>query len=294
MSAGKNKDLHSSKRAPFFKAHPRPITKHIKRFHLSTLHTLASGSAGNALLISQGDTHILVDAGISCRRIATALATLNLTPGDLAGILITHSHSDHVSGLKTLSKKHGIPIWCSPETGAELAGKVPETAPYLRLFPIHTPFSMGDCQVQAFPIPHDAVGAVGFRINDVGILTDCGYLTQESADVLFGVSTLVLEANHDVELVQTGPYPYHLKQRVLGDWGHLSNDAAASFAVAAAHNGTTTIVLAHLSAENNTPQMALRTVEQALCLAELSPLVVVAPRDTLSQPFPVLEAVCKK
>ncbi|WP_409969716.1 MBL fold metallo-hydrolase [Bengtsoniella intestinalis] len=261
---------------------------------MSTLYTLASGSSGNAMLLSQGTTHLLIDAGISCRRIVTALASLGLQPSDLSGICITHSHTDHVSGLKTLSKKHKLPIYLSHQAAEELSAKIPETAPYLRCFSTSTPFYVEDLLVQTFSVPHDAAGTVGYRIGDVGVLTDCGYVTQEMAETLFGVSLLVLESNHDVEMVQSGPYPYYLKQRVLGDDGHLSNDHAAQFAQAMVHNGAATIILAHLSQDNNTPQTALRTVCQALEVVGLRPTVEVAPRDVMSRKYETTEVLCKK
>lgn len=261
---------------------------------MSTLYTLASGSSGNAYLLTQGTTHVLIDAGISCRRIVTALASLGLDPMDVAGILITHGHIDHVAGLKTLSKKYKRPIFLSHLAADEVAGKIPEAAPYLRCFTPGTPFYIDEMLVQSFCVPHDAYGTVGYRLGDVGVVTDCGYVTQDMADVLTGVSLLVLEANHDVELLETGPYPYHLKQRVKGSEGHLSNDHAAQFAKAMAEHGAQTILLAHLSQDNNTPQTALRTVCQVLEWAGLSTTVEVAPRDVMSKPYQTEVAVCKK
>lgn len=261
---------------------------------MSTLYTLASGSSGNALLLSQGTTHLLIDAGISCRRIVTALASLGLTPSDLSGILITHGHTDHVSGLKTLSKKHKLPIYLSHQAADQVADKIPETTSYLRCFAPGIPFFIDEILVQSFPVPHDAPGTVGYRMGDVGVVTDCGYVTQEIADVLMGVPLLVLEANHDVELLETGPYPYYLKQRVAGTEGHLSNDHAAQFACATVDAGTQTLVLAHLSQDNNTPQTALRTITGALELSGLSPTVEVAPRDVMSRAYSLEVSVCKK
>ena len=156
-----------------------------------------------------------------------------------------------------------------------------------RLQPLEpgAPAALGDCQVSAFPTSHDAPGSCGYRIDtgdgSVGVLTDSGFVTDEAAETLTGVDLAVLEANHDVETLQSGPYPYYLKRRILGAGGHLCNEEAARFAVALAGSGTEEIVLAHLSRENNTPAMALRAVETALSAAGLSPALSVAPRDTL-------------
>ena len=154
-------------------------------------------------------------------------------------------------------------------------------------------------EVTAFPTAHDAPGSCGFRFDTpdgaVGLLTDTGYVTEAAADVLPGVALAVLEANHDVETLRSGPYPYYLKRRILGDEGHLSNESAARFAVTLAEQGAAEIVLAHLSRENNTPAMARNAVETALSAAGFCPALSVAPRDTLGQAHVVRGgAVCRK
>ena len=250
-----------------------------------TLHTLSSGSQGNCLLLSDGDTHILVDAGISTRRIKAGLAQLELSMDELDGILITHEHTDHISGLATLIKHHSIPLYTSPGTARQLAYRLAGVEPLLRPRDPGTEFCIGSCRVTAFATSHDAAQSMDYRIDgsgSVGILTDTGYVTDEAAQVLPGVSLLVLESNHDVEYLRSGPYPYTLKQRILGSQGHLSNDDAAAFAAQMAAAGTRCIVLAHLSRENNTPAMARFAVETALSAAGLDPALSVAPRDTLS------------
>lgn len=250
---------------------------------MTTVHTLASGSSGNAAVLSCGDTHLLIDAGISCRRITAALKELGLTPADLTAILITHTHSDHISGLNTLLKKTACPLLATPRTCRELSCRVEGIAP--RLMGLEGPITLGEIDMQPIPTSHDAPGSCGYRIDtgdgNVGVLTDSGFVTDEAAETLTGVDLAVLEANHDVETLQSGPYPYYLKRRILGAGGHLCNEEAARFAVALAGSGTEEIVLAHLSRENNTPAMALRAVETALSAAGLSPALSVAPRDTL-------------
>lgn len=266
---------------------------------MTTVHTLASGSSGNALLVSCGDTHLLVDAGISCRRITTSLQSLGLAPGDLSAIFITHTHSDHISGLQTLLKRTTCPIQSSERVCRELEYRLAGISERLLPMPLCEAFQTGNFQVTPFPISHDAPGACGFRFDtadgSMGLLTDTGYVTDEAEELLPGVDLAILESNHDVESVRSGPYPYYLKQRILGIDGHLSNETAAEFAVTLAQAGTSEIVLAHLSQENNTPAMARNAVETALSVAGLAPALSVAPRSELSQPhFVCRRPVCKK
>ena len=259
---------------------------------LTTVHTLASGSSGNALLLSCGESHLLLDAGISCRRVTAALRELGLEPGSLSAILITHTHADHISGLQTLLKRCGAPLFATERAGRELAWRLPDAEARLEVLDFGAPRSIGDVVVTAVPTSHDAPGSCGFRL---GVLTDTGYVTDEAADALLGVDLAVLEANHDIETLRSGPYPYYLKQRILGPQGHLSNVDAARFAAALAESGASEIVLAHLSRENNTPAMAQTAVEQALSAAGVSPLLSVAPRDCPGPAHVVCRrSVCKR
>ncbi len=258
------------------------------------LHTLASGSSGNAALLSRNGTHILLDAGISCRRITTALRQLGLTPEDLSGIFITHCHSDHISGLNTIVKHWDVPIHASSETCRQMDYRIAGIGRRLRPLAAGDTVSAGNISVTAFPTAHDAPGACGYRFDSVGFLTDTGYITDAAAEILSGVPLLVLEANHDIETLRSGPYPYYLKQRILGDRGHLSNDDAADFARRCAENGTREIVLAHLSRENNTPVMAYDAVARALVSLDTLPELSVAPRDELSRCYRTEEIPCRK
>ena len=254
---------------------------------LTKICTLASGSSGNALLASCGETHILIDAGISVRRINTALKTHGLSLEAISALLITHSHSDHVNALKTFLKHYTCPIYSSYGTAFDLRNRFGGIAPLLHPFAAGDTFHVGEFSARSFPTSHDAGDSVCYRLDScdgsVGVLMDTGYVTEEAARALAGVSMLVLESNHDVETLQSGAYPYYLKQRILGSAGHLSNDEAARFAVAAAESGAKDVLLAHLSSENNTPAMALNTVRRALdAHGHASVSLAVAPRSESS------------
>ena len=265
---------------------------------MTTVHTLASGSSGNALLLSCGESYILLDAGISCRRITAALRELGLELGSLTAILITHTHADHISGLQTLLKRCAAPVFTTERAARELSWRLPGAETRLDALDFGIPQSIGEFAVTAFPTSHDAPGSCGFRLDAaggaVGVLTDTGYVTDEAADILEGVDLAVLEANHDIETLRSGPYPYYLKQRILGAQGHLSNEDAARFAAVLAQSGTSEIILAHLSREN-TPAMAQTAVERALSAAGVSPLLSVAPRDCLGPAHTVSRrSVCRR
>ncbi len=261
-----------------------------------TVHSIASGSEGNSLLVSAGGTHILVDAGISVRRITAALLSLGLTPGDIAGVLVTHEHSDHTAGLATLTKQYRLPLYASGGTAGALCARIPHAADVLHLLPRQGVLTLGDAQVTVFPTSHDAAESIDFRFDcggaALGVLTDTGCVTPEAEQALQGVDLLVLESNHDEDWLLSGPYPYYLKQRILGNRGHLSNDAAAALAQRMASAGTRQFVLAHLSRENNTPERARQTMARALAGLDVS--VTVAPRAELSGPYIAEVRVCSE
>ena len=261
-----------------------------------TVHSIASGSEGNSLLVSAGGTHILVDAGISARRITAALLSLGLTPGDIAGVLVTHEHSDHTAGLATLTKQYRLPLYASGGTAGALCARIPHAADVLHLLPRQGVLTLGEAQVTVFPTSHDAAESIDFRFDcggaALGILTDTGCVTPEAEQALQGVDLLVLESNHDEDWLLSGPYPYYLKQRILGNRGHLSNDAAAALAQRMASAGTRQFVLAHLSRENNTPERARQTMARALAGLDVS--VTVAPRAELSGPYIAEVRVCSE
>ena len=241
-----------------------------------TITTLASGSSGNCILVSHGATHLLVDAGISCRRIKTALAQLDLTVGDLSAILITHEHSDHISGLTTLFKQFHLPVWCSEGTGRQLVYRIAFIGEVLNTFQPGEVLTIGSLTVTPFSTLHDAADSVGYTFWDgehkAALVTDLGVVTSVVEQAVCGCDFLLVEANHDPDRLAQGPYPYYLKQRILGEHGHLSNAACAALA---ARCGAKTVVLAHLSAENNTPSLALEAVR---CAVDEEVCVEVAPR----------------
>ena len=247
---------------------------------MASLSTLASGSSGNACIIHSAATHILLDAGISCRRIAEGLRADGCSLEQLSAILITHSHSDHVSGLATLLRRSAAPIYASLPTANTLVKTLPELMPRLRVFYPGEGFAVNDILVQSLPTSHDAAGSVAYRLDgedfSFAAMTDTGIIPEGAEGLFFGVHTLLLEANHDPVMLENGPYPYYLKRRIAGELGHLANATAARFARGAEAAGTKQIILAHLSRENNTPQRAAEVVADALSgTASLS----VAERD---------------
>ena len=240
-----------------------------------TICTLASSSSGNCTIISQGNTHLLIDAGISLRKINQGLKALDLTPDDIAGVLITHEHSDHVKGLEMLTKYHKTSIFSSRGAGMGICCSKPHIEPYINDFEIGASFEMGDIIVSSFNIPHDACQSVGFCLKADGktlaYATDLGYITQEVMDAMRGVEIAIIESNHDTQMLKSGPYPASLKRRVSSKYGHLSNSDCGKFAVELVKSGTKYLQLSHLSRENNTPALAKKTVEQAMCDVGISP-----------------------
>jgi len=259
---------------------------------LLTLTTLASGSSGNCLLVSDGRTHILVDAGISARRITTHLNNMGVAPGELAGILVTHEHSDHIAGLATLTKQFSVPIFTTAATGRQLCRRAAWIADRIHTVVPGTGFSLGGLDAAAFSTPHDAADSVGFTVSAQGrtaaVVTDLGRVTEEVLSAVSGAQLAVLECNYEPEWLRSGPYPYPLKVRISGGRGHLSNGEGAQLACILARSGASRLVLAHLSRENNTPARALDTVCRALEEDGIQPedvAVTVAPRDCPGRPL---------
>ena len=260
-----------------------------------TLTTLASGSSGNCLLVSDGRTHVLVDAGISARRITTGLKALGVEPRELAGVLVTHEHSDHICGLTTLTRQLPVSIYTTAATGRAICSRAPWAQERIHTIQAGTAFSVDGLEAAAFATPHDAADSVGFVLTDgerrAAVVTDLGRVTEEVLSAVSGADLAVLECNYEPDWLRTGPYPYYLKARIAGDRGHLSNEEGAWLARTLAEGGTRRLVLAHLSKENNTPARAMDTVCRSLSAAGICPeadvQITVAPRDCPGQPLPV-------
>jgi phosphoribosyl 1,2-cyclic phosphodiesterase len=239
-----------------------------------SVSVLASGSRGNSAIVSSSSTRILVDAGISCRETFKRMKAAGEDPHSLSAIVITHEHSDHVYGLATLAKRLTIPIFMTGATHQawsravrDAQGERPQVTK-LEVFSAGRSFHIGDIAVMPFTIPHDAADPVGFTFRadgvKVGVATDLGYMPASVRDHLRGCDLLVIESNHDVEMLRVGPYPWSVKQRVMSRVGHLSNDALAEFFASDYDGGATYVVLAHISEQNNHPELARRAAEKAL------------------------------
>ncbi len=258
--------------------------------------TLASSSRGNALVVSCGEIHILLDAGISALQIRKGLEELGLSLSSLTAILITHEHTDHVKGLTTLLKRQPIPVYATCGTELPLRERVDIPTNLFQPIMAGETFWIGDVAVTPFATPHDVGGSVGYRIahgeNSMALVTDLGHLTAPVLEGVRGVQLLIGEANHDEDWVRTSPYPYGTQQRILGDYGHLSNETGMELVVRAIRSGTQRVVLAHLSPENNTPAHALEVARRRLCAEGLEHIpVTVAPERGRSEIFTIQNGV---
>lgn len=235
-----------------------------------TITPLFSGSSGNAILVSAADTRILVDAGMNCKKIVEALNMVKVNPFDLSAILVTHDHSDHISGLDVFTRKFSIPIYATRDTwsGIRRAEKKPHLPSLDNEVIPEEDFTIGDFNILAFSTPHDTTGSCGYMFstisNRAAIATDIGYMTPVIFDHLKGCDGILLEANYDKDMLWNGEYPYYLKKRIDGNYGHLCNDDCASTVASLCKSGTKHFILGHLSKENNLPQVAERTVIRAL------------------------------
>lgn len=226
----------------------------------SEVFMLFSSSRGNCCLIKNGSEAFLIDAGVSAKRIETALHTVGTAPASLRAVFLTHEHSDHIAGLNQLCKRYGLPVFAPPGCIGPLSSLCPDAVPFLRPFEPGTVVNLERSRVYAVATPHDAAGSVGFRMDLsgelLGYFTDIGCLTASVIKALSGCHRVVIESNHDVDMLRNGPYPESLKRRILGEYGHLSNAACASLLPHLPAHGTKRILLAHLSEHNNTPSLA--------------------------------------
>lgn len=260
---------------------------------MSFLCTIASGSTGNAALLSHKSTHLLIDAGISLRRIVAALRLFDLKLSDLSAVIITHEHTDHVRGLQTLLRNTDIPVYLSAGTSYSLEKQVPCLHNAAGIFHSGDDFEIGEIGVETFATPHDAADSVGFRFcaghATLGYVTDLGHVSSEVRRKLLGVECLFIESNHDLPSLLGGPYPEFLKHRIIGRRGHLSNEDCASLVVEAVRSGARRITLCHLSQQNNTPELALETtvgmLEKAGAEFSCPEIIEVAPPDIVGKPY---------
>lgn len=239
--------------------------------------SIASGSSGNCIYVGAEDTHILVDAGISGKKVEAGLNENDITTKDINGILITHEHSDHISGLGVLARKCHIPIYATKETLTEIKktsslGKI-EDELYREITP-DKDFRIRDIRIHPFSISHDAANPVGYRFFhkncSVAVATDMGTYNEYIVENLKGLDAILLEANHDIRMLETGSYPYPLKQRILGDYGHLSNECSGKLLNEVLHDNMKYIILGHLSKENNYEELAYETVKLEIAMSENS------------------------
>ena len=227
--------------------------------------SLYSGSSGNSLFVETQNTKLLVDAGVSCKKIENALQDIKVDPSSIDGILITHEHTDHVQGLGTLSRKFDLPVFVNQETLDAMPkqkDKIPDKN--IKTFKISDKFEIGDLLIDPFSIPHDAANPCGFNISNdeknISIATDIGHMTKEILKVLEPSDFVLLESNYDPEVLKCSPYPYILKSRIAGPNGHLPNELAGKTIAYLLKCNLKTAMLGHLSKESNFPELAYKTV----------------------------------
>ncbi len=242
---------------------------------LMRMCSIASGSSGNCIYIGTDATHLLVDAGISRKRIEDGLKKVELSLQDIDGILVTHEHSDHISGLGVLVRKRQIPIYATAGTirkikEASSLGEIPEEL--FQEIREDEKFVIKDMTAVPMHVSHDAAQPVAYRFRHdrkkAAVITDLGVYNDYTVECLKGMDAVLLEANHDVRMLESGPYPYYLKQRILGERGHLSNEVSGRFLCRILHDDLKAVVLGHLSKENNMAELAYETVRVEITMSD--------------------------
>lgn len=232
---------------------------------------LGSGSEGNALVVEVGATRVLLDCGFSTKETMLRLSRLGLVPEDLQGIVVTHEHSDHIGGVTRFANKFKLPVWLTHGSFSYLVN-LDQRPLDARVIDSHAPFMVDGLYIEPFPVPHDAREPIQFVFGDgqhrLGVLTDTGMITPHIEQMLSGCDAMLLECNHDVEMLTNGAYPASLKQRVGGRFGHLDNHAAADLLRNIDTQKLTHLVAAHLSQKNNTPELARAALANAMNCAE--------------------------
>lgn len=229
--------------------------------------SIGSGSDGNGLIVEAGSTRILIDCGFTLTETVSRLARLDLAPSDLDAVLVTHEHEDHAGGVERLARRHKLPVYLTHGTFTAM-GPGASMLPQVNLIDSHTPFTIGGLEIHPYPVPHDAREPSQFVFSDgsrrLGLLTDTGDSTPHIERTLSGVDALVLECNHELELLMNGPYPLTLKRRISGRYGHLDNASAARLLGGIDCTRLQHFIAAHLSARNNTPELARAAMAGAL------------------------------
>lgn len=230
---------------------------------------LASGSSGNSFFIGTDEIRLLVDVGLTTKRIEALIREVGEDPAELNGILITHEHSDHIRGLSVLARRYKLPIYCNQATWKAIGKSVKDLGDHpVNIFETGERHQLGDILVESFGISHDAAEPMGFTFSQNGkkisYVTDLGYVSERIKESIYNSDVLIMEANHDVEMLRMGRYPWSLKRRILGDSGHLSNEACADALIDVVGSATRQVYLAHLSKENNMIDLANMTVRQIL------------------------------
>lgn len=233
--------------------------------------SLGSGSEGNALLVTVGQTHVLMDCGFSVQDTVKRLERLNISAEHLSGIVVTHEHGDHIGGVARLARKFNLPVWLTHGTLRSQPKAFADIVQRHEIDP-HSSFAIGDIEITPYPVPHDAAEPVQFVFSDgarrLGVLTDSGSSTPHIEQTLSGCHALVLECNHDADMLMNGTYPYSLKQRVGGRYGHLNNQESADILSKLDVTRLQHLVAAHLSQKNNTPALATQALSKAINCAE--------------------------
>lgn len=254
--------------------------------------TIASGSSGNCLYVGNQDSHILIDAGVSGKHIKEGLEGFGVNPAELDAILITHEHIDHISGLGVMARKYKVPIYATEKTLVQIehtksVGKI--STELFRVVKPDDTYRIGDIHIRPFSISHDAQDPVSYVFGcggiKIGMVTDLGYFDEAIVDELKDSDILYIEANHDIHMLQVGPYPYYLKQRILGNKGHLCNEMAGRLIKELYSSRLKNVILGHLSRENNFPELALEAVRNEFMeywLSNEAAALSVAPRNEAS------------
>jgi phosphoribosyl 1,2-cyclic phosphodiesterase len=248
---------------------------------------LASGSSGNCSLVATDRTRILVDAGLSFKELTKRLASIGEQPGSLDAVLVTHEHCDHISGLVRLAKKTAAAIYVTHQTAPLIDWE--DATPRLERFQAGARLSVGDIEIDSFTIPHDAIDPVGFCFRTqgihIGVVTDLGYIPDSIKFHLRDSQVLLLESNHDLDMLKVGPYPWAVKQRVMSRNGHLSNEVVGDYLSHEFDSSTATLILGHLSEHNNHPEIVRMVAQEALDRRGLATNLVIASQKQPTEVF---------